>query len=134
MTRRMMRTHVFNELYFRSFYESEDFDKQCSLYLDEEQIEPADAALLKERAEKIAALFPELDARINSAALGWTTERMSRVDLAILRLAVYEAFYDEDIPEKVAFNEAVELAKSYGGDESAAFINGILGKLSREER
>ena len=119
MTRRQMRIHVFNELYFKSFYEDGDFEKQCELYLSEEEVEPEDAEKLRARAEEIAKHFPELDERIN---------------LAILRLAVYEAFYDGEIPEKVAFNEAVELAKSYGSDESAAFINGILGKLSREEQ
>ncbi|MBQ7246621.1 MAG: transcription antitermination factor NusB [Lachnospiraceae bacterium] len=133
MTRRQMRIHVFNELYFKSFYEDGDFEKQCELYLSEEEVEPEDAEKLRARAEEIAKHFPELDERINSVAVGWKTGRMSRVDLAILRLAVYEAFYDGEIPEKVAFNEAVELAKSYGSDESAAFINGILGKLSREE-
>lgn len=134
MTRRQMRIHVFNELYFSGFYENADFDRQCSLYLDGEEMTPEEAQLIKQRAEKVAAMATELDARIDSVAVGWRTERMSRVDLAILRLAVYEAFCDPDIPEKVAFNEAVELAKSYGGDESAAFINGILGKLSRQDK
>ena len=57
---------------------------------------------------------------------------MSKVDLTILRLAVYELKYDEDVPVKVAINEAVELAKKFGQDESASFINGILGAVARE--
>ena len=55
---------------------------------------------------------------------------MGRVDLTVLRLAVYEMKYDEDVPVKVAINEAVELAKEFGGDESAGFINGILGRIA----
>ena len=55
---------------------------------------------------------------------------MSRVDLTVLRLAVYEMKFDEDIPEKVAINEAVELAKKYGGDESPAFVNGVLAHVA----
>lgn len=55
---------------------------------------------------------------------------MGRVDLTILRLAVYEMKFDEDIPEKVAINEAVELSKKFGGDESPAFINGVLAKIA----
>ena len=55
---------------------------------------------------------------------------MGKADLAILRLSVYEMLYDEDVPVKVAINEAVELAKKYGGDESPAFVNGILGKIA----
>jgi N utilization substance protein B len=55
---------------------------------------------------------------------------MGKVDLTILRLAVYELRFDEDIPSKVAINEAVELAKKFGGDESPGFVNGVLAKLA----
>ena len=55
---------------------------------------------------------------------------MNKVDLTILRLGVYEMKYDEEIPEKVAINEAVELAKKYGGDESPAFVNGVLAHVA----
>ena len=63
-------------------------------------------------------------------AKGWKTGRMGKAELAILRLAVYEMKYDEDVPVKVAINEAVELAKKFGGDESPAFVNGILGEAT----
>lgn len=68
-------------------------------------------------------------ARINEIAKGWTTKRMGKVELTILRLALFEIQYDEDVPEKVAINEAVELAKKFGGDDSPSFVNGILAKL-----
>ena len=58
---------------------------------------------------------------------------MGKVDLNLLRLAVYEIRFDEDIPTGVAINEAVEIAKKYGGDHSASFVNGILGKIARME-
>lgn len=67
--------------------------------------------------------------KINEVAKGWKTGRMGKAELAILRLAVYEMLYDEEVPVKVAINEAVELAKTFGGDDSAAFVNGILAKL-----
>jgi len=57
---------------------------------------------------------------------------MGKVDLTIIRLALYEILYDESVPEKVAINEAVELAKKFGGDESPSFVNGILAKLVRK--
>ena len=57
---------------------------------------------------------------------------MSRVDLTLLRLGLYEMLYDDSVPYKVAINEAVELAKKYGGDDSFSFVNGILGRLARE--
>ena len=63
---------------------------------------------------------------------GWKTSRMGKVELSILRLAVYELRYDDDVPGKVAINEAVELAKKFGGSEAPAFINGVLGKLAKE--
>ena len=62
-------------------------------------------------------------------AQGWKTRRMGKVELTILRLALYEMLYDEEVPEKVAINEAVELAKKFGQGESPAFINGVLARL-----
>ena len=77
--------------------------------------------------------IPEIDEMLNRTTEGWKTTRMGKVDLAILRLAVYEMKFDEDVPVGVAINEAVELAKRFGRDQSPSFINGILGKLAREE-
>ena len=85
--------------------------------------------MVKERAEKMIRLVPELDEKINGVAEGWKTKRMGKAELTILRLASYEMKYDDEIPEKVAINEAVELAKKFGGKDSPAFINGILAKL-----
>ena len=82
---------------------------------------------------KIAEKIGEIDSMLNSTARGWKTSRFNSCDLAVLRVAVYEMKYDEAIPDGVAINEAVELAKLYGGDESPSFINGILGELSRRE-
>ena len=75
------------------------------------------------------AKIPELDAKINEVAEGWKTNRMGKAELTILRLALYEILYDDEVPKKVAINEAVELAKKFGGDEAPAFINGVLAKL-----
>lgn len=74
-------------------------------------------------------IVPELDKKIDEVAEGWKTRRMGKVELSILRLAVYEMKYDEEVPEKVAINEAVELAKKFGGSDAPAFVNGILAKL-----
>ncbi len=59
----------------------------------------------------------------------WKIERLSKVDLSILRLCTYELNFEEDIPSKVSINEAIELAKKYSGEKSATFINGVLGKM-----
>ena len=71
----------------------------------------------------------EIDEAINTYAEGWSVERIAKVDIAILRLAVYEILFAEDIPNRVAVNEAVELAKEFSSDKSPSFINGILGKV-----
>ena len=81
----------------------------------------------------IAEKLPELDEKINAVARGWKTNRMGKVEVSLLRLATYEILYDEEIPEKVAINEAVELAKRYGTDDSSSFVNGILGELVKKQ-
>lgn len=75
----------------------------------------------------------EIDELISGLAIGWSIERMPRVDLSILRIAVYEMLYRKDIPHSVSINEAVELAKRFGGERSAAYINGMLGTLARKQ-
>ena len=74
----------------------------------------------------------ELDAQIAACLLGWTLERLARVDLAILRLAVFEMQY-MSLPAPVAINEAVELTRKYSQEESCSFVNGVLGTISRKK-
>ena len=83
--------------------------------------------------EGIVGKIPELDARIDEVAHGLKIIRMVKVELTILRQAVYEMQYDSEVPSKVAINEAVNLAKKFGGKDSPAFINGVLAKLVTEE-
>ena len=81
--------------------------------------------------EGVVANAEELDAHIAAHLRGWTIERISKVDLAILRLGAYELMLKE-VPAGIAINEAVELANQYSADKAGAFINGVLGSLSRE--
>mgnify|MGYP004492632087 FL=1 len=74
----------------------------------------------------------EIDEIIERNSLKWGKHRLSKVATAILRLAIYEMIYRDDIPTNVAINEAVELSKKYGADKESAFINGLLGGISRE--
>ena len=131
MKRRELREHVFQLLFRVEFNSSEEMDEQVSMYFDgvreEETLAEKDETYITEKYKKIVEKIPEM---LNASAKGWKTSRMGRVDLTILRLAVYEMKFDEDIPEKVAINEAVELSKKFGGDESPAFINGVLAKIA----
>lgn len=146
MTRRELREHCFKMLFCADFYPAEERIQQLEQYFEapeEEETTPEGAAQILHCAEmeekdssyllkKATAVMEELgqlDARINQVAEGWKTRRMGKVELTILRLAVYEMDYDEEIPKKVAINEAVELAKRFGGEDAPSFINGVLAKL-----
>jgi N utilization substance protein B len=78
---------------------------------------------------EITPLQPRLDQIIGDYLQGWQVDRLSRVDREILRLAVFEMLYRADVPPKVAVNEAIELAKHFGTEESGKFVNGVLGKM-----
>lgn len=131
MKRRELRTYTFEVLFRRFYYNSEEMSEQTELYLDnvEKPLTDADKQEIRDRVADIVAKLPEIDALISSRAVKWSVERMSHVDLTILRLGVYELNYDESIPDRVAINEAVELAKTYGGDSSSSFVNGVLARI-----
>jgi N utilization substance protein B len=86
----------------------------------------------RETAASVAAAAPELDARITAAADEWSADRLGAVERNILRLAVYE-LDSKDIPDEVAIDEAVTLAKRYATDDAARLVNGILGRIVREK-
>ncbi|MGI6017892.1 MAG: transcription antitermination factor NusB [Marvinbryantia sp.] len=132
MSRREMREHIFKLLFLMEFYEENELSEQAELYMDEvEEAAPSgkDAEYILEKYRKICEQLPQLDEKLTKAATGWKLNRMNKVDLSILRLATYEAVEDDDIPVGVAINEAVELAKKFGGDDSPAFVNGVLAKV-----
>ena len=130
MTRRELRENIFKMLFRVEFHDENEMNDQLALF--EEQLEglkETDLSYIKEKTKEIIGHLKEIDAEINEKASGWKTSRMGKVDLSIIRLAVYEIRFDEEVPEKVAINEAVELAKKFGTDESPAFINGVLAKF-----
>lgn len=137
MKRRELRECIFQLLFRVEFNGQEDMPEQVSMFVDdikeENEVKAEDEAYISGKYEKIVEKIPKLDAMLDGASKGWKTSRMGKVDLTILRLAVYEMKFDEDIPEKVAINEAVELSKKFGGDESPAFINGVLAKLAGKQ-
>lgn len=130
MTRREEREHIFKLLFLIEFYGKEELEQQEQLYAEElAEAKEKDSIYIQEKYERIKEKLPQIDELLGSVSKGWRTERMGKVELTLLRLAVYEMKYDDDIPVGVAINEAVELAKTFGGDGSPAFINGILAKL-----
>ena len=102
------------------------------MYVDGlEGIDEKDADYIRGKAENIARMVPELDQMIEEKTTGWPIKRMGKVDITVIRLGLYEMKYDDDIPQGVAINEAVNLAKEYGTDESGSFVNGVLARLAK---
>lgn len=134
MTRSELREHVFKMLFQIEFNDSADMPDHVKNYFETlEDAREQDKDYIQRKYEAVASCVEEIDGLLNDTAKGWKTSRMSTVDLTILRLAVYEMKWDDDVPEGVAINEAVELAKRFGGDSSSSFVNGILGKLAKQE-
>lgn len=146
MTRTQLRENTFKLLFCKEFHNKEDMEEQFKLYLadfekvsdgeseifsdkDREFISEEEKQYITEKVNKIIELTENIDAKINEVSVGWKTDRMGKVELSILRLAYYEMNYDEEVPKKVAIDQAVELAKKYGSDTAPGFINGILAKL-----
>ena len=135
MRRREQREHVFKLMFMTEFNSEEEMTEQLSLYFEGlGELSEQDQEYMKKKYAHVKEHLEEIDAQLNSASRGWKTKRMSRVDLAALRLAVYEMEYDADVPTGVAINEAVELAKRFGGDASGSFVNGILGKIANPDK
>lgn len=86
---------------------------------------------LKERFNNIVEKLPKIDAILTEISAGWKLNRMGKVDLTVMRIAIFEIKFDEEIPNAVAINEAVEIAKKYGEESSGSFVNGVLAKMLR---
>ena len=132
MSRREIREQIFKLLFRIEFNQKEEMAQQEAFFFADEENETSEkeSVIISEKVNKIVEKLDDIDQLLNEKAKGWETERMGKVDLTILRLAVYEILYDEDIPTGVAINEAVELAKRFGQDSSPAFVNGVLAKFA----
>ena len=132
MTRSELRENIFKIVFRVPFHETEEMGEQEKEYisdLDEPQKEK-DIEYIKAKSSTIIDKLDEIDKLIEDASKGWSVKRIGRAELAILRVAVYEIKFDDDIPYKVAVNEAIELSKKYCEPEAGAFINGILSAFA----
>lgn len=134
MTRRVLREQIFKLLFRIEFINSNEMDEQKDLFFStsDDDFSEADSEYVQSKYERIVEHLEEIDSAINDRTKGWSTDRMSKVDLTIIRLGVFEIMYDEDIPDTVAINEAVELAKKFGQDESYSFVNSVLDKFIQD--
>ncbi len=131
MTRRELREKTFMLLFRADFHDGEEMPEQVELYFETQgaTIEGKDREYVENKVNDIIAHMSELDTAIDDASESWELNRIDKISLSILRLAYYEIRFEEDIPEGVAINEAVELAKKFGQDDAPSFVNGVLGKL-----
>lgn len=128
MTRRESREQALC-LVFERMFKDEPMNDTIELAHEARELTPNPFAV--ELAEGVCGHIDELDEKIEKYSIGWSKKRLSRLILSILRMAVYEIDHIENIPVSVTINEAVELAKKFGGDGDSAFINGILGSIAR---
>lgn len=144
MTRKKVREHLFQMLFVLDFYPEDELKEQVQVFLEELPVNSETAAKESEEGLKkvqdelqqkffsVAEHLEEIDKRIEEKSNGWSLARMAKADITILRLAVYEILFDEDVPAGVAVNEAVDIAKRFGTDKSPAFVNGVLGSVVRD--
>ena len=132
MVRKELREHIFKMLFQIEFNDPQEMPEQIEYYFSTlEDAADKDKEYIKRKYAAVLEKTEEIDELINANAKGWKTTRMNKVDLSILRLAVYEMKWDDEVPVGVAINEAVELAKMFSSDEAPSFINGVLGKIAR---
>jgi len=130
MNRREIREQIFKMLFQTEFYEKEEIEEQIQNSMEElEEKDEGKRTYIEQKLREICRRQDEIDAVVNEKTTGWKTNRMAKVDLALIRLAVYEIKYEAEIPTGVAINEAVELAKIYSSDGAPSFVNGVLAKL-----
>ena len=130
MNRSAIREKAFKLIYSLEIQKKEDLEEQIQLYLESNNINDKDAIeYIKDAVLGIEKNKQEIISQIErNLKSDWKLERISKIDLSILKLAIYEIKYKE-IPYKVAINEAVELAKRYGEDTSRTFVNGVLASI-----
>lgn len=131
------------KLLYQLDFEVEDKDEQIEIFINHilnekmhddkpiKEISDTDIEYIKNVAMGTFENIETIDNKIKELSVDWPIDRIAKVDLAILRLALYEIQYRDDIPKEVSINEAVELAKKYSTPDSGAFVNGILGKVIR---
>lgn len=132
MSRRSARKNAFFLLFQMDFSEAAEYEQVKEVFFaeKEEPVEEDDKAFILSEVEGVHENMEKIDEMIAASAKGWDPERMNKVDLAILRLAIFEMKFAET-PVGIAINEAVELAKKFSSDEAPAFINGVLGKAAK---
>ncbi len=132
LTRREEREQAFILLFEKSFNAETDISELYEIAVENEVI--ADSEFIKKLSSKVVENQESIDAIIEKNSVKWKMSRISKVALAVMRLAICEMLYFDDIPVGVSINEAVELCKKYASKDDYAFVNGILSSAAKEEK
>ncbi|MEI6222052.1 MAG: transcription antitermination factor NusB [bacterium] len=132
-SRHESRRILVQALFAFSFFEKRPLSVFIDQFLNEFPPVVYDRKLLEQVGQSISPALVETDQLIEKAAPEWPVDQIAKIDLAVLRLSVYEMAIARSIPYKVAIDEAVELAKEFGGETSSKFVNGVLGTIAREQ-
>lgn len=132
MKRHALREQVFKLLFRAEFNTPEEMREQADFFFESGDITATDKdkEYITGKCIAIVEKIPEIDDKLEEKLVDWKLSRIGKVELTILRLAIYEIMYDESVPEGAAVNEAVELAKRFGQDNAGAFINAVLSKFT----
>lgn len=135
MSRRELREQIFKLLFRVEFNDEEEMKSQCDFFFGDEEVSfnDKDTTYIRDKFDKIYEKLDEIDKLIDDNTKGWSHDRMSKVDLTIIRLGLYEIKYDDDVAAEIAINEAVELAKKFGQDKSNGFVNAVLAKFVEQK-
>ncbi len=135
MKKRGLREQLFKLLFRVEFNTAEEMPEQEVLFFEsgDQTITEKDRMFLMARLDDIMEHMPEIDGKLADNIEGWNLSRIGKVELTILRIALYEILYDEEMPEGVSINEAVLLAQKFGPDHADAFVNGVLAKFASEK-
>ncbi len=131
MGRRASREMAMKLLYQLEI-QREDVEEQKKMFFEENTLAEKDRAYISDVIDGVISNHEFINKLIEVHSKGWKISRLSKVDLSIMRLSIYEIHFREDIPYSVSVNEAVELAKKYSSEEAGSFVNGILSKVSSE--
>ncbi len=133
MNRSKTREESFKLLYSMQISKSSDLDEQVQMFIEAEEIKDNDAIeYITDIIKGVASNEKDIESKITeNIKKDWTISRISKIDLALLKLGIYEILYSK-LPYKVVINEVVELAKNYGDDSSKSFINGVLASIVKK--
>lgn len=132
MLRSKVREEVFKIIFRQPFMDETDMEEQIEFSMEElEGKSPENQAYIRDKANDILGHLIDIDSKIEQCCEGWNLNRIGKAEITIMRIAVYEMLFEEEIPNEVAINEAVELSKLYCDEDAKGFVNAVLGKVAK---